>query len=705
MKESLEQIHIPHLKNIVFEDQAVDEPKPLPWYPDDLAWQVNVTKQTIRKCAPYKEFQAFLVAETTIGNISRQEAVSMIPPLLLDIQPHHVVLDMCAAPGSKTAQLIEMLHAKEETDMAHAVKAHAESKDKEHEDYGRPTGVVIANDIDFKRAHMLVHQTKRLNSANIIITNNDSTSYPSVLIASGTDEKDTDYPRGRRTYLKFDRILADVPCTGDGTPRKNYTVWKEWKPLNALSLHTTQVKILVRGLQLLKAGGRIVYSTCSMNPVENEAVVAAAIQIMGGTSKVQAVDVSDQLSKLKRRPGLKGDWKIMGNTGEWWSNYEEALASEEGKRLGEKRLHKTWFYSPPDNEEERVHLEHTLRLYPHLQDTGGFYVAVLQKAADVKHVPKVQDVKVEAPAAPEAEAASNGSTEAKDIEMADATSNTLESTDGGVTPHPHHPDLECPPSPGKRKRDSVSLPFEPKRKRLEMDEGALTPTPHHEIKDEPSPQKEPAPVKKRGGDKGEEFFVFLEENNEALEQIKTFYKVAPEFPMDRFLVRNAGGTTTRAIYYTCAIAKRILQLNVNDATSVKFVHAGVKMFVKQATQDEDTCVWRIQNEGMPMLEAWIGEDRVVYAKKRSTVFALLKEMFPLAGSVEEIKERVMDMQMGCAVLRILPSEGEDGFKNGMRLPLWRSRHTINLMLPKEERRFGSPLSPTMNSLLTSVGNS
>ncbi len=47
------------------------------------------------------------------GNISRQEAVSMIPPLLLDVKPHHKVLDMCAAPGSKTAQLVEFLHADE----------------------------------------------------------------------------------------------------------------------------------------------------------------------------------------------------------------------------------------------------------------------------------------------------------------------------------------------------------------------------------------------------------------------------------------------------------------------------------------------------------------------------------------------------------------------------------------------------------------
>ena len=64
--------------------------------------------------------------------------------------------------------------------------------------------------------------------------------------------------------------------------RKNANIWKDWQPGGALGLHVTQVRILVRALQLLKVGGRVVYSTCSMNPVENEAVVAAAIDRCGG---------------------------------------------------------------------------------------------------------------------------------------------------------------------------------------------------------------------------------------------------------------------------------------------------------------------------------------------------------------------------------------------------------------------------------------
>lgn len=69
------------------------------------------------------------MAETETGSISRQEAVSMIPPLVLDVKPHHKVLDTCAAPGSKTSQIIEALHA--------------------DADGSIPSGFVIANDVSF----------------------------------------------------------------------------------------------------------------------------------------------------------------------------------------------------------------------------------------------------------------------------------------------------------------------------------------------------------------------------------------------------------------------------------------------------------------------------------------------------------------------------------------------------------------------------
>lgn len=114
---------------------------------------------------------------------------------------------MCAAPGSKTAQMLEMLHAKDDV---------------------IPSGYVVANDVDNKRCYMLVHQAKRMNSPCIAVTNHDSAVLPNL---------NASLPDGSTELVQFDRILCDVPCSGDGTLRKNPDIWMKWTPANALNLH------------------------------------------------------------------------------------------------------------------------------------------------------------------------------------------------------------------------------------------------------------------------------------------------------------------------------------------------------------------------------------------------------------------------------------------------------------------------------------
>jgi multisite-specific tRNA:(cytosine-C5)-methyltransferase len=109
--DQLNNYYLPYLSNVVYEGETVPPPQSLPWYPEKLGWQIDVKKNALRKTEEFRKFQHFLVHETEVGNISRQESVSMIPPLFLDVKPHHIVLDMCAAPGSKTAQLIEAIHS------------------------------------------------------------------------------------------------------------------------------------------------------------------------------------------------------------------------------------------------------------------------------------------------------------------------------------------------------------------------------------------------------------------------------------------------------------------------------------------------------------------------------------------------------------------------------------------------------------------
>lgn len=321
--------HVANLKDVEFEGLPL-APKNIAFYPDQLGWQLDVPKSVIRKNAEFAKTQRFLVLESIVGNISRQEAVSMIPPLLMDIEPHHAVLDMCAAPGSKTAQLVEALHAKD------AEKA--------------ATGFVVANDSDYKRSHMLVHQVKRLNSPNFMVINHDAQLLPRITLPE-------------TGLIKFDRVLCDVPCSGDGTMRKNINVWKDFTVGDGLGLHPLQVNILTRGLQLLKDGGRLVYSTCSLNPIENEAVVAEALRKF---PQVSLVDVSADLPNLVRRAGML-TWKV----------YDKEM---EEKQPGDETIHTTAF--PPSEEEQKnFNLERCVRVYPHLQNTGGFFITVFEKKA------------------------------------------------------------------------------------------------------------------------------------------------------------------------------------------------------------------------------------------------------------------------------------------------------------------------------------
>jgi 16S rRNA C967 or C1407 C5-methylase (RsmB/RsmF family) len=316
----------------------------LEWYrPNGFAFHLDTDRRTLRTDVGMKEFHNWLVSATENGDISRQEAVSMVPPLFLDVQSDHLVLDMCAAPGSKTAQLVEYMHAD------------AQKSKRE------PTGLVIANDADQQRAYMLYHQVKRILSPCLLVTNNDGTMFPFLYSRNGEAVE----------RVLFDRILADVPCSGDGTLRKNAQLWKTWNASHGLGLHPLQVRLLEKAVRLLKVGGRIVYSTCSMNFIENEAVVAHVVEKY--RHALEFVNVSDELSELIRRPG-HASWKVITKDGEEYKSVDEVPANLK------KRFPSSLF---PKSSYADLGIEHCLRIYPHLQNTGAFFVAVISKRAEI----------------------------------------------------------------------------------------------------------------------------------------------------------------------------------------------------------------------------------------------------------------------------------------------------------------------------------
>jgi len=283
------------------------------------------------------EFKNFIQREHGSGGITRQEAVSMLPPLFMDIESHHKVIDMCAAPGSKTSQMLEMIYSKE-----------------------NPTGFVIANDNDQKRAYLLIHSLGRISKCfpNCLVTNHDAQLFPLLTVDNSP--------------LQFDRILCDVMCSGDGTMRKSPDVWKKWKPTIGMGLHPQQIKVAMRAGYMLKKGGRMVYSTCSLNPIENEASVAEIIRRSKGA--LELLDCSTLLKDFKYRPGIK-DWIVCDKEGK--------VIENKGTGNAEKSM-----FPPTKEENETFHLEYTMRVLPYDQNTGGFFVAVLHK---VKEMPNEEE--------------------------------------------------------------------------------------------------------------------------------------------------------------------------------------------------------------------------------------------------------------------------------------------------------------------------
>ncbi|KAH8820130.1 S-adenosyl-L-methionine-dependent methyltransferase [Xylogone sp. PMI_703] len=760
VQKLLKERYIPEISKIShYDGTPVEPPKVVPWYPDELAWWMTTPKNVVRRFPPFAAFQKYLVSETSVGNISRQEVVSMIPPLVIDLQPGMTVLDMCAAPGSKAAQLLEMVHRGEEARVHKALQKFAkedgresspgaqgtgegaEELDVDSSDYGRATGMLIANDSDYKRSHMLIHQLKRLSSPNLIVTNHDATMYPSIKLPSTPEN-----PSHNR-YLKFDRILADVPCSGDGTLRKNVTLWKDWNPTNALGLHMTQVRILVRALQMLKVGGRVVYSTCSMNPVENEAVISSAIERCGGLDKVQLLPSDDKLPLLKRKPGLKS-WSIMDKSGRVWNSWEEVQqeVAANGSNVYTDRLSEGMFTPPSGSPASQIPFERCMRVYAHQQDTGGFFIAILEKKTEFKAKPESEPKKNQTPAQTEAPITAivdaiessatpaNGESVLPHIEAADALThpqahNPLDdASPAAIQNQPFDPPLTAAKRAASEVEDKEIDALERgKRLKVEEDEAiAYASINEREVHYPPPPGAEldrtahkseeskatpdmshlaSRPVKVKSGQQFEEPFKYISPDHPEVQTVANFYNLSPRFPRDRFLVRNAMGDPVKTIYYTSALIRDIL--TENEGKGIKFVHAGVKMFMRQDVQAEGVCKWRIQSEGMPILEGYVGEERVVRLYKKETLRKLLIEMFPKVSDgawkeLGEIGEHVNKIGMGCCVLRIEPSDDEDGFSERMVLPLWRSLHSLNLMLAKEDRtamllRLYNDTTPLLNN--------
>ena len=295
--------------------------KPIEWMPDVEAWVMPFSKGDI----PDEEAKNLVMLLHETGRVTRQEAVSMLPPVVLEPKSDDMVMDTCAAPGSKATQLAEMV----------------------------PDGLVLANEPSSGRLNLLVTNRGRLSQTNMLIMQHDGRHI------------------GRMPEPGVDGIVVDAPCTGTATTRKNRGLWSKWTPKEGRSLFRLQTDIAFRAAQMLRPGGRMVYSTCSLDPLENEAVVCEILRRCPWLELIN-IDAQRLFPGLKAHRGMS-DWQILdedANIVEW----EGELPRLPG--LSENML------NPDQRGEKAPMLSHTIRVHQHDNNTGGFYVALFEHVAE-----------------------------------------------------------------------------------------------------------------------------------------------------------------------------------------------------------------------------------------------------------------------------------------------------------------------------------
>ncbi len=161
-------------------------------------------------------------AEYLLGFYSVQEAAAQIPVTLFSDLKGKVVLDACAAPGGKTVQLADLMEN---------------------------TGAIVALDIDRRRLSALTNHLERCHASNTVVYHHDARKAAAL-------------------RLKFDRILLDVPCSGNFASDKDWFTRRNLRDVERNA--SIQKEILAETVKCLKPGGEIIYSTCSLEPEEDE---------------------------------------------------------------------------------------------------------------------------------------------------------------------------------------------------------------------------------------------------------------------------------------------------------------------------------------------------------------------------------------------------------------------------------------------------
>jgi NOL1/NOP2/sun family putative RNA methylase len=216
------------------------------WKLEEVPWYENAFfVETQDSIAKTKEF--------FLGYYYIQDAASLVPVLALDPKPGETILDACASPGSKTTFIAELM---------------------------KNEGLIVANDVNPKRVKALSFNIQKVGAKNAVVTMMDARNI-------------------KRLKMKFDKILLDVPCSASGTFISSFRVLEFWSQHVVERLSNLQKQLLKSAVEVLKEGGTLVYSTCSMDPEENEENMEYAIKKLG--LKPEKIEIKG----LKYRNGIE----------------------------------------------------------------------------------------------------------------------------------------------------------------------------------------------------------------------------------------------------------------------------------------------------------------------------------------------------------------------------------------------------------------
>ena len=251
------------------------DPQPLPW--DPVAFRIPAAQQGLGRHWTY-----------LAGHFQIQEASAMVPVRVLAPQPGERILDLCAAPGNKTVQCAVAMQNR---------------------------GTVVGNDLVCGRLSPLRQSVDRLGLFNVTIACHDGVNFPN---SGGL----------------FDGVLVDAPCCCEGTSRR-YKDFPEQCGTPYGRFQRKQILLLCQAVRRCRPGGRIIYSTCTYAPEENEAVVDAVLRVFGAGLRLIPFDL----------PGLRTTAGLAGWNGQ--------------------------MFAPV--------LAHTRRIWPHHNDSGGFFIALFER--------------------------------------------------------------------------------------------------------------------------------------------------------------------------------------------------------------------------------------------------------------------------------------------------------------------------------------